>query len=348
MSTLVACEKPKKFSTTYYNTASDLEKKSINIRIGGRGLGKTCSAFYNAFTDFIENGDKFVIVRRQQTEPVSLLSDIACFFPENEISVEYDKKSCITTIFIDGDIAGFLLSLSCCTKYKSHYFNAKTIIFDEFIKAPTEKRVCEDEAFSFLELMETIIRDDTDVTVLLLSNATKLANDYFSMWQINIDILAENEILYINDVVNIKLLPATTLYLKRKSKTLTYQASINTPYFSYAYNNIFNTDILKFFVKEKKSFVLPANDDFYFSYKNNCYHVGEKFISQIEFEDIPKKAVVFSDNPIYQRNSLIMDKTGLIFKISERLTNKLYKRELYFDTLNTAVNLSAPLFALEV
>ena len=88
MSTLVACEKPKKFSTTYYNTASDLEKKSINIRIGGRGLGKTCSAFYNAFTDFIENGDKFVIVRRQQTEPVSLLSDIACFFPENEISVE--------------------------------------------------------------------------------------------------------------------------------------------------------------------------------------------------------------------------------------------------------------------
>ena len=170
-----------------------------------------------------------------------------------EISFENDKLTSITTIFINNEIAGYLLSLSCCTKYKSHYFDVTTILFDEFIKSSTEKRVAQDEAFAFFEILETITRDRENVTAFLLSNAVKMSNDYFKMWNILQAEFKINELTQINEVVNIKQLASTIEYFNRKKKTLTYKATENTKYFDYAYKNEFDVGNLNYYIKQNKS-----------------------------------------------------------------------------------------------
>jgi hypothetical protein len=332
------------FKTGYYDIKNDITNGEINIRIGGRGLGKTFSAYRYIIDRYLTTGEKFIIMRRQQTTADSLLSDIVNYY-NFKMYYEHDAVSGINTIFINDKECGFLLSLSCTTKYKSHYFHVQNIIFDEFIKSATEKRISEDECFTFFEFMETVVRDRTDVTVCLLSNAVKLGNDYFRMWGIMANEIEMNTQIQINDVVNLKMLVSTNEYMERKAKTLTFKASQGTKYFDYAFNNLFDTGNLKYYIKENNSRLLPSKDDFYFSYQNTCYHVNDKYISMIDFSNIPLKATIISDTAEHVRNSNLIDsRVEFVALLQDKLYNKVIFNKLYFSDLNVAVNLSPILF----
>ena len=344
MSKQIQATKRLKFENSYYDIRNDIRKNEINIRIGGRGLGKTFSAYRLLIDNFLTNGNGFIILRRRSTEVESLLSSIVNYYPDNVFSYETDKKSDITTLYIDKQKAGFILALSCTTKYKSHYFDVEYILFDEFIKASTEKRLSDDECFTFFELLETVVRDKENVTCILLSNAIKLNNDYFRMWKIAINEIETGKINQVNDVVNLIVLNSTSEYMERKSKTLTFKASKNTKYFDYAFYNSFDTGNLQYYIKENKSKILPSKNDFYFSYQNIVYWVNQNYISQIDIKDVPAKATIFSDSMENVRNTALLDKVTLISNIQNMLTQKLLYHYIYFSDLTVAVNLAPILF----
>lgn len=329
----------KKFDETYYNVADDIKLNQINIRVGGRGLGKTFSGYRFIIDKFINTGAKFVIIRRQQSDFASLFSDIACYYP-GKFKYAWDRRTGITTIYYNDELCGFLLSLSCGVKYKSHYFDVDYILFDEFIKSAVEKRISDDECFLFLEILETIARDRINITCMLFSNATIINNDYFDMWNISIDELVDDRKIQVNPVVNAELLVSTDDYYNRKKKTLTYMASQGTKYFEYAYNNNFNTSNLPYYVKENNSKVLPSSKDFYFYYKKEFYHVSDKFISPIAKIGIPKGSVCISYEMEGLMNINIVDKLKFIQIINTRLYEKLNNHTLFFSTLKTATKLS--------
>lgn len=328
----------KQFRDDYYNIADDMQKNQINIRIGGRGLGKSFSAYRFLIDDFLRYGNKFVLIRRQQTDIESLLTDIACYY-DNKISYEHHKQACITDIFIDDNLCGYMISLSCGIKYKSHNFLCDNILFDEFIKTPTERKIAKDEYIVFFEILETIIRDRTNVTVLMLSNAVTSYNDYFLQWRILVGDLQPNEMHVINDVTNLIMLPSTHEYMERKKQTLTYKSSVGTGYHDYAYNNIFSTGFLNAYVREYKSHVLPSKNDFYFKFGRKYYQINSTHIRDINFVDIPSKSPIYYRGLTELEGNRFKQNEMLYLELCDRYLYKILDKKLYFNSIDTAVAL---------
>lgn len=335
-----------KFDNSHYNILNDIHFNQINFRVGGRGLGKTFSALAWLINDFLNENKIFTVIRRRVTDCESIFGKIVNYF-DIKMTHEYDEKSCIDYVYVNGQKAGHIISLSCATKYNSCALDSQNILFDEFIKRDTDKRISEDECFTFFDVLECINRDNTDLTVVLLSNAVKINNDYFRFFNISLSMLEIDKLCRVNHVVNILMLKSTEEYLKLKSQTLVYQASKNTKFFDYAYLNNFDTGNLKYYVKNNNSKLLPCKNDFYFNIDDITYCVNDKYINIIDISDVPKKAVVYSDNLIFCRNSVVLQKIELITMLQNNLTKKLVYQYIYFSTIDIAIKLANYIFMQE-
>ena len=52
------------FNNSYYDIKKDLKRNQINVRIGGRGLGKTFSTLKFFIDHYLNHSKKFCVIRR--------------------------------------------------------------------------------------------------------------------------------------------------------------------------------------------------------------------------------------------------------------------------------------------
>jgi hypothetical protein len=132
---------------------------------------------------FKKNGKQFVWVRRYQTEIDTLTdfwADIKSFFPNDELSQQGNE------LYINGELAGYLIALSTSMRLKSVAFPlVTTIIFDEFIIDKGRLNYLRNEAQVFMELYETIARMRENVVAVFLGNAISIVNPYFDFFKIS-------------------------------------------------------------------------------------------------------------------------------------------------------------------
>ena len=182
----------------YYSLDRIKKKKALyNLIIGERSNGKTYSALMEGLTKYFEDGSQMAIIRRW-AEDIKGRRASGIFRAINE-NGEITKLSngeyegvhyyagkfylCIyeeetgKPIFNDKDCVGFTFSLSTGEHDKStSYPKVKTIIFDEFL---TKGTYLVDEFVHFMNVISTIIRLRTDVTIYMLANTVNKYAPYF-------------------------------------------------------------------------------------------------------------------------------------------------------------------------
>ena len=179
----------------WYNPANLLSHSCLfNFVISSRGVGKTYSFARWSVSDFLNNGNQFIYLRRYKTELAdikSFFSKVALEFPEHTFEVRGK------TFLIDGQTAGYAIALSTgLTKKSVNYEKVNKIIYDEFVIDQGHIRYLKNEVVTFLEMYETVARlrydieNDKDVPIsedvraFFLSNAVSVSNPYFTYWNI--------------------------------------------------------------------------------------------------------------------------------------------------------------------
>lgn len=251
----------------YYSNGQLLSyHKLLNFLIGHRGVGKTYDFKKWAIKDFIKTGSQFVWVRRYKAETKEqctneyMLEDIRGCFPKNKLSMKGSETN--GEILADGKVAGYYLTLSVSSKYKSRPFpRVDKIIFDEFLIDKSTYRYLKNEVVVFLDLIETIFRDRDNVKgVYCIGNNISFTNPYFLYFHI----LPFNQRFYKRDQViceNYK----NQIYIENKKNTRFGKLIAGTQYEKYAVEN--NT------LLDTDTFIAPRSPNakfkFYVSYKSN-------------------------------------------------------------------------------
>ena len=221
--------------------------------VGSRGVGKT----YGLFKWCIEHHEKFIYVRRLRTQldicatssgnPFQKINsdlhiDIRPFKSEGIISFRYDNRA--------GEEVAAGVALSTVSTVRGIDFSSYNIIvFDEAVPMVGEKPI-KHEFDSFLNFVETVSRNrellgDKPVKVILLGNANKLNNPYFSGWKFTktaLKMLRGKQMIYRTpDGSRMMILFQDSPISKRKAQTSLYQ-NANDGFLAMALDNSFRTD----------------------------------------------------------------------------------------------------------
>lgn len=166
----------------YYEGHKTLSyNKEFNFVVGNRSAGK--SFFWKEFCikRFLNHGEKFVYMRRYDNELESIsrfFEDVAFKFPDVEFSARGRK------FYINGEIAGYAISLNTAYKMKSNtYVDVTTIFYDEFL--PENGRYLKNEFDLAKSFYQTVARGGgkmvrAGVRFVFVANHVTLYNPYFS------------------------------------------------------------------------------------------------------------------------------------------------------------------------
>lgn len=224
--------------------------------IGPRGVGKT----YGVFKWCIDHQEKFIYCRRLKTQldmcattsgnPFNKLNkdlhtEIKPFKSEGVVSFRYDNRS--------GDEVACGVALSTLATLRGIDFSTyNVIIFDEAVPMTGEKPI-KNEFEAFLNFVETVSRNreilgEKPVKVILLGNANKLNNPYFSGWKFTktaLKMLRGNQMIYRTpDKTRMMIMFQDSPISSRKADTALYK-NANDGFVAMALDNAFRTDETK-------------------------------------------------------------------------------------------------------
>ncbi|MBO5712589.1 MAG: phage DNA encapsidation protein [Clostridia bacterium] len=162
----------------YYSPAPLLSQKCIfNYVIGNRGGGKSFSGKVLAINRFKKKGKQFIYLRRYQTELDEItdyFADVRFKFPEDKL----EQKG--SNLYINGELAGYMIALSKSMSLKSNpYPLVTTIIFDEFIIDKGRLPYLKNEPQLLEEFYDTVDRSRDETVVLAFGNAISIVNPHF-------------------------------------------------------------------------------------------------------------------------------------------------------------------------
>lgn len=171
-----------------YDMTKIKERGSLfNAIISARKAGKTFQIKINMVKEWLENKNRFVYVRRRDVEITA--SKMSTFFDKiqakgyyTEHELKYEKGA----FYCDGELMGWTMALSTSHNDRSMDFvNVTDIYFEEFvILVSNTQDYLDNEVEKFLDLYETINRDDTDIRVWFLGNKIHEFNPYFLYFDI--------------------------------------------------------------------------------------------------------------------------------------------------------------------
>jgi hypothetical protein len=255
----------------YYSLHDVLSRNAMwNFILGARGLGKTYGAADYVLKKWLNKKWEFIYLRRTEEEvkkaKISFWNDMAqkypqyvfrnegmllqvCLDPYEAQEVTGDKKDghTVDTGYrtlrkkLKWETCGYIIALSTAGALKSMPFpNVHTIIYDEIF--PTAHgnvgQYLSGETELFQEFYSTVDRWQDRVRVLALSNATNVANIYFSTY--NIDAEHQNKAiqLYAKGYIAVEI--ADYKGFSSKVKNTRFGALIrDTEYGQYAIDNEF-------------------------------------------------------------------------------------------------------------
>lgn len=338
-------EIPKSQNLEYEDMFFDINKiidtlPTMTMIIGGRGIGKTFSAKRYCIEEFLKTGNQFMWVRRTsaQIDPSRIFGDIVDYIP-NTISYKVGETGQLTTIYIDGKLAGFMASVSTGYNLKSQSFpKVDKIVYDEFLKTENERRI-KNEPFLFLEMVESIIRLKPNLKILMLANSTNLNNDYFSYFQIVLDDIVDNHsVIRVNDSLGVLKLEDNQEYIEKKLNTPFGQLIKDTPYYEYAVKNDWNTGFVNRLYIDTTLFKFPSMNDFSLCVGKTFYYFTllDKYKCSLYISQHSKPS-----NKCYTHILDFVEK-GINYIDSKTLRNTLdkyiplfYDNKIKFDSINT-------------
>lgn len=224
----------------------------VNIAVGGRGIGKTFDIKRKRHIDkFLNSRKRFVYVRYFDSElnPQEFFEKIANFYPEHEFGYGAKKPGEPIHLYIDGEVAGYMIAIKTAYKAKSiDFMDVKTIHFDEFLAPIGTQGVPDHAPEIFEELLETILRDgsDLDARIYLTANAVDLSNDFFVRYHVPVEELSKikGRCIKINDLVSFEYCLTSEAFKQRKAQTNLGKLFKLTGHWSYAVDNAFIEGVL--------------------------------------------------------------------------------------------------------
>lgn len=218
----------------YYDGKKIREKNCLfNFIITLRGGGKTID-MKKYMVETALNGNKFIYIRRMAVEcEDNKLSEFWSkmqalgYYDEYKLSYKSGK------FFLDDKIIGYCIPLSTSSNIRSQDFVGVTdIFFEEFVLFEDNiHRYLPDEVFKFLELYNTIAREE-DVRVFFIGNKIQEYNPYFLYFNLK---PPKRGIKVWNDMA-IEIWEDTEL-IQQKKKSRFGKIISGTEYESYAVDN---------------------------------------------------------------------------------------------------------------
>lgn len=242
-----------------------LQRESIISVVGARGTGKT----YGLFRWMIENNKRFIYLRRLKSQldeckketgnPFKKLNtdlniDIRPFSHAGSVSFYYEDKK--------GVLAAEGVALSVVANIRGvDYSDFEYIVFDEFIASENERPI-KNEFQAFLNFYETVNRNRElegrdPVKAILLGNANKISNPYFSGWHCMRQVLnmirGEQMVWRSPDQTRMIILLLHSPISERKADTVLYK-NASSDFLQMALDNAFRTDETKIKSEPLKEF----------------------------------------------------------------------------------------------
>lgn len=326
----------------FYNIAGLLSQRCVfNFVIGNRGGGKTYGGKKLVINRFKKTGAQFVWVRRYRTELDTLSdfwADIKGAYPEDELSQQGDK------LYINGELAGYLIALSTSMQLKSVAFPlVRTVIMDEFIIDKGRVNYLKNEAFVFMELFETIARMRDNVTAIFFGNSISIVNPYFDFFKIAPDLgrrYTKKGGICIEFYFNEE-------FIEHKKKTRYGQLIDDTTYGEYNMRNRFIRDSDSFLEARPET----ANNKLYqfifdgerFSlwqdYKYQRYYIDRTFepnfgefrtyvSNPVDMDDSDKSMIIFKKNNTISKRLALLIERGDLFFCDQSAKQKFYEKLL--------------------
>lgn len=182
--------------TKYYSLKNILTKNAqYNIIFGERSNGKTYAVLKYAIERFVKNGEQLAIIRRWQDDYTGKRGATMFDAIVNNNEISYLTHGEWTSVYYYGSrwylcrtendkrivhekplAYGFAISAMEHDKSTS-YPDVTSILFDEFL---TRTAYLKDEFVLFMNVLSTIIRDRTNVTIFMLGNTVNKYCPYFS------------------------------------------------------------------------------------------------------------------------------------------------------------------------
>lgn len=229
------------------------QEESIISVVGARGTGKT----YGIIKWLLEHKQKFIYLRRLKSQleecrkeagnPFKKLNsdmnlNIKPFPLAGSVVFRHDNK--------DGDIVAVGVALSVVANIRGvDYSDYDYIVFDEFIASDGERPI-KNEFNAFLNFYETVNRnreleEKKAVKAVLLGNANKIANPYFTGWACMrrvLNMIKGGQMVWrTDDRTRMIVLLLDSPISEKKQETVLYRNATND-FLSMALDNAFRTD----------------------------------------------------------------------------------------------------------
>ena len=229
------------------------QEESIISVVGARGTGKT----YGLFKWLTEHRKKFIYLRRLKSQldecrkeagnPFKKLnsdtgSDIRPFPLAGSVAFRIGDKN--------GDIVAVGVALSVVANIRGvDYSDFDYIVFDEFIASDGERPI-KNEFAAFLNFYETVNRNrelenKKPVVAVMLGNANKISNPYFSGWHMMkrvLKMIAGGQMVWrSDDKTRMMILLLNSPISEKKAETVLYK-NANNDFIQMALDNAFRTD----------------------------------------------------------------------------------------------------------
>lgn len=179
----------------FYNPVEVLSKfYPFNFIMGNRSIGKTFGWSYYCLMSFIKHRKQFIWLRRYESD----IAEIAPTWADNVSQKPTLRDHAITcdmsTIKVDGEVAGYFFSVSKAHKLKSISLpKVDTIIYDEFLSDSgryiggqsnplLEPELC---ASIYTSIAREYGKPVKDVRFVFLANAISIVNPYFTYFDID-------------------------------------------------------------------------------------------------------------------------------------------------------------------
>lgn len=238
--------------TDYYDLHDILSHNAMwNFIMGARGLGKTFDSLEFCINKFLHKGYQFIYLRRSEEEikriKPTFFDDMAKQFPAYEFQVEGMALQ-ISRKRNDGKhdwkTMGFIIALSTSGNLKSVAFpDVRFIIFDEIFPNKKSNAYLSGEVWMFAEFYNTVDRYKDKTRVIALSNATSLANPYFSAYGIHMEQQHKAIQMYAKGYIAVEKADYKGFSSKvAHSRFGKFMIENNPDYAEYAINNKFQDD----------------------------------------------------------------------------------------------------------
>lgn len=223
------------------------------VMVGPRGTGKT----YGVFDDLVEEGHKFIYLRRLKTQLEECRKPDGNPFRKLNADKGWNIQPVTqagTVLFNkdgkDGETVAVGVALSVVANIRGvDYSDIDYIVFDEFIASDSERPI-KNEFAAFQNFYETVNRNrelegKPPVKCIMLGNSNKISNPYFAGWH-----LMKRSLNMIKGKQMVWRSPDRTLMLvllldspisARKRETALYKTATND-FIAMALDNAFRTD----------------------------------------------------------------------------------------------------------